>query len=163
MPGLIKPVNVFYSTSSNPHVGVHGGLCPLLTFNSSPAPPWCQQEGLSVRCLPFRWELFGFLYTQFGFLGGSEVENPPANAGDASSITEAGRSLEREMSIHSSIVAYKIPWAEELGRLQSMGSQRVGHDWAAENACMHKNWPSPLPGASLAFWDGPHPECFFPE
>ena len=36
--------------------------------------------------------------------------------------------LEKEMSIHSSIVAYKIPWAEELGRLQSMGSQRVGHD-----------------------------------
>ena len=36
--------------------------------------------------------------------------------------------LEKEMAIHSSIVAYKIPWAEELDRLQSMGSQRVGHD-----------------------------------
>ena len=36
--------------------------------------------------------------------------------------------LEKEMAIHSSIVAWKIPWTEELSRLQSMGSQRVGHD-----------------------------------
>ena len=69
--------------------------------------------------------------------------------------------LEKEMAIHSSIVAYIIPWAEEFCRLQSMGSQRVGRDWAAESACMHKNWQSPLPGASLAFWDGPPPEYVF--
>ena len=36
--------------------------------------------------------------------------------------------LEKEMSTHSSILAWKIPWMEEPGRLQSMGSQRVGHD-----------------------------------
>ena len=37
--------------------------------------------------------------------------------------------LEKEMATHSSIVAWKIPWTEEHGRLlQSMGSQRVGHD-----------------------------------
>ena len=36
--------------------------------------------------------------------------------------------LEKEMAIHSSTVAWKIPWTEELGRLQSMGSQRVGHE-----------------------------------
>ena len=36
--------------------------------------------------------------------------------------------LEKEMAIHSSTVARKIPWTEELGRLQSIGSQRVGHD-----------------------------------
>ena len=38
--------------------------------------------------------------------------------------------LEKEMATHSSILAWKIPWMEEPGRLQSMGSQRVGHDWA---------------------------------
>ena len=38
--------------------------------------------------------------------------------------------LEKEMATHSSILAGKIPWVEELGRLQSMGSQRVGHDRA---------------------------------
>ena len=36
--------------------------------------------------------------------------------------------LEREMTTHSSILAWKIPWMEEPGRLQSMGSQRVEHD-----------------------------------
>ena len=38
--------------------------------------------------------------------------------------------LKKEMTIHSSTVAWKIPWIEKPGRLQSMGSQRVGHDWA---------------------------------
>ena len=36
--------------------------------------------------------------------------------------------LEKEMATHSSILAQKIPWTEEPGRLQAMGSQRVGHD-----------------------------------
>ena len=36
--------------------------------------------------------------------------------------------LEKEMATHSSTLAWKIPWTEEPGRLQSMGSQRVGHD-----------------------------------
>ena len=36
--------------------------------------------------------------------------------------------LEQEMATHSSILAWKIPWAEEPGGLQSMGLQRVGHD-----------------------------------
>ena len=39
-------------------------------------------------------------------------------------------SLEKEMAAHSSTLARRIPWIEEPGRLQSMGSQRVGHDWA---------------------------------
>ena len=36
--------------------------------------------------------------------------------------------LEKAMATHSSTLAWKIPWTEEPGRLQSMGSQRVGHD-----------------------------------
>ena len=39
--------------------------------------------------------------------------------------------LEKEMAIHSSTIAWKIPWTEEPGSLQSMGSQRVRHDWAS--------------------------------
>ena len=38
--------------------------------------------------------------------------------------------LEKEMATHSNILAWRIPWTEEPGRLQSMGSHRVGHDWA---------------------------------
>ena len=37
--------------------------------------------------------------------------------------------LEKEMATHSSTLAWRIPWTEEPGRLQSMGSQRVRHDW----------------------------------
>ena len=36
--------------------------------------------------------------------------------------------LEEGMAMHSGILAWKIPWTEEPGRLQSMGSQKVGHD-----------------------------------
>ena len=37
--------------------------------------------------------------------------------------------LEKEIATHSSILAWRIPWTEEPGRLQSVGLQRVGHDW----------------------------------
>ena len=40
--------------------------------------------------------------------------------------------LEKEMPTHSSILAWEIPWTEELGRLQSMGSQKSQHDLATE-------------------------------
>ena len=56
-----------------------------------------------VKSLPARWE------TQVRSLGG---EDP----------------LEKEMETHSSILAWRIPWPEEPGGLQSMGSQRIGHD-----------------------------------
>ena len=41
--------------------------------------------------------------------------------------------MEKEKATHSSIIAWKIPWTEELGGLKSMGSQRVGHDWGTEH------------------------------
>ena len=44
--------------------------------------------------------------------------------------------LEKGMAVHSSIVAWRIPWAEEPGRLQSIGSQKVGHD-RSDLALMH--------------------------
>ena len=50
------------------------------------------------------------------------------NAGDPGSIPGWGRSLEKAMATHSSILAWKIPWTEEADNLQSMGLQRVGHD-----------------------------------
>ena len=51
-------------------------------------------------------------------------------------------SLEKEMATHSSILAWKMPWMEEPGKLQSMGLQRVGHDWAT---LLHFNSISWLP------------------
>ena len=51
------------------------------------------------------------------------VKNLAANAGDMGSISESGRSPEEGMATHSSILAWRIPWTEELGRAQSMESQ----------------------------------------
>ena len=45
--------------------------------------------------------------------------------------------LEKEMATLSNTLAWKIPWTKECGRLQSMGSQRVGHDWATSHTFIH--------------------------
>ena len=45
--------------------------------------------------------------------------------------------LEEEMATHSSILSWKISWTEESGGLQSMMSQKVGHDWATEHTHTH--------------------------
>ena len=66
----------------------------------------------------------------------------------------AGSWREKSMAPHSSILAWKIPWMEAPGRLQSMGSLRVGHDWVTSlSLFMHwrRKWqPTPvfLPGES---------------
>jgi len=52
------------------------------------------------------------------------------DVGDLGSIPGSGRSLEKEMATHSSILAWKIPWMGEPGGLQSMGLPRVGYDRA---------------------------------
>ena len=53
-----------------------------------------------------------------GFLGGSVVRNLPAcNAGDPGSIPGLGKSLEKEITTHSTILAWRIPWTEEPGGL----------------------------------------------
>ena len=62
------------------------------------------------------------------FPGGLVIKNLPANAGDAGSIPGSEDPLEEEMATHSSILAWRIPWTEKPGRLQSTGSQRVRHD-----------------------------------
>ena len=57
-------------------------------------------------------------------------KNPPANAGDIKDtglVPGSGRSPEKAMATHSSIHAWRIPWTEEPGRLQSTGLQTVGH------------------------------------
>ena len=56
------------------------------------------------------------------------VKNPPAMQETLIRSLSQEDSLEKGMATHSSILAWKIPWAEEPGGLQSMGSQRVGQD-----------------------------------
>ena len=59
-----------------------------------------------------------------GFPGASVVKNPPANGGDSGLIPGSGKSLEVEMTTHSSILAWEIPWTEDPDGLQSMESRK---------------------------------------
>ena len=68
-------------------------------------------------------------WTSYLLLGAQTVKNPPAMR--ETWVRSLGREdpLEEGMATHSSILTWRIPWTEEPGGLQSMGSQRVGHDW----------------------------------
>ena len=72
------------------------------------------------------WTAHPFL--RMSFPGGSEVKMSACNAGDLDLIPGWENPLEKEMATHSSILAWRIPWREEPGRLQSTGLQRVGHN-----------------------------------
>ena len=62
-----------------------------------------------------------------GFPGGSAVKNPPADAGDVSSVPESGRSPGEGNGYSLQFTCLGNPGTEEPGRLQSMGSQRIVH------------------------------------
>ena len=74
--------------------------------------------------------------SSMGSLGGLVVKNPPTNVETQETwVRSLGQEdhLEKEMATHFSILAWKIPWTEEPGRLQSMGSRKVNHD--SEHVC----------------------------
>ena len=90
---------------------------------SSIHPLWCH----------FGWplHLWVSLCSEWGFPGAAVVKN------QETWIWSLGWKdpLEKEMATHSSILAWKIPWTVEPGGLQSMGSQRVRHDWLSMHTC----------------------------
>ena len=116
-------------------------------------PTWNLLEFLNVLFSPHEkektlaWEYYNYftetdyflrliwLYTliniNMDFSGGSDSKEFTCNAGKPGSIPELGRYLGKEMAAHSSILAWRIPWTLEPGRLQSMGMQRDGHNWAS--------------------------------
>ena len=94
------------------------------------------------------WFFWSPICDPSGFSGGSDGEESACNAGDLALIPESGRSPGEETG-HSSILAWRIPWTEEPGRLQSMGSQRVRHNWATFTFTDPSNWQSLL-------WSTPH-------
>ena len=65
-----------------------------------------------------------------GFPGGSAVKNPPAVQETQVRTLGQENSLEEGMATHSSIPAWRIPWTEEPGSLQSIGLQGVRCDWS---------------------------------
>ena len=74
---------------------------------------------------------WGWASHLYHFSGGSDgKKKSTCNAADPGLIPGSGGPLEKEMATHSSILAWRIPWTSEPGRVQSKGLQRVGYDWA---------------------------------
>ena len=105
---------------------------------------------VSFRCTA-KWFHFYIIYTYSAYMidiyiyhicfpGGAVVKNLPANAGDARDVGQSVGwvdPLEEEMTTHSIILTWRIPWTKEPDRLQSMGSQRIRHVWMTEQAHAH--------------------------
>ena len=97
-------------------------------------------ESPLVSPSPWLWDNSNILllichYPKRSFSSGPVVKNPPAM--QEMRVWSLGQEdlLEEEMAPYSSILACKIPRTEELGWLQSTGSQKAGHDWARIHAC----------------------------
>ena len=90
---------------------------PFLTLSTHPSPP---------------------LFPYYFLLGFPDAEYACNDTGDTGLIPGSGRSPEEGMATHSSILAWRIPWAGKSGRLQSKGSQRVRHDWTTK--CILLEW-----------------------
>ena len=112
--------------------------------------PLCQSVSMS---------LLSKIINLLGFSSGSVVKNPPAvQEVQEMQVQSLGRGvpLKKEIAPNSSILAWRIPWTEESGGLQSMGSQTVGHDrgdlahmqadfyftWNSDHCIAHKNTSS---------------------
>ena len=78
---------------------------------------------------PLTWAVWGFLFGEASLMA-QRIKRLPAM--QETWVLSLGWEdpLEKEMATHSSILAWRIPWTEEPGGLQSTGLQRVGHDWA---------------------------------
>ena len=126
----------------------------LLKPSSRTQPKWSPTREPRCGHFHFPWEL---CYSTVLFLSCQMrmsqvvlvVKNPLANAKDireAGSIPWLGRASGGSMAIHSSVLAWRISWTEEPGELQSMGSQRVGHDWLTFRQEYWSGLPFPSPG-----------------
>ena len=80
-------------------------------------------------CSVLQWPI---LLGVLGFPVAQAIKNLPAM--QKTQVQSLGREdpLEKGMATHSSILAWRIPWTEEPGGLQSLGSKRVGHNWATD-------------------------------
>ena len=113
-PGWVPGCKTHKSIGSLLWLGPHG------VFNSQSCLRWISSN-LSVTV---------WVFLPWASLVAQTVKHLPTMRGTRVRSLGRGDPLEGEMATHSSILAWRIPWTEDPGRLQSMGSQRVRHDWA---------------------------------
>ena len=106
---------IFYAAIDNQHLFPIVGIAFLPHTNSH---------------LYWRAQIIGkFPFLLYSGEVGSNCKESACNAGDVGLIPGWENPLEKAMATHSSILAWRIPWTEKWGGLQSMGSQRVRQDW----------------------------------
>ena len=99
---------------------------PRVCSNSCPSSRWCHPAS-SSSVVPFSSHLQSFPAS-----GSFQMSQFFTSGGQSIGVSASASVLPmKETATHSSTLAWKIPWTEEPGRLQSMGSQRVRHSWAA--------------------------------
>ena len=114
---------------------------------------WLLQKcrvALKITACPIHCFIYNNVYLLRGFLVAQMVKNQPAMQETRVWFLGQEDPREKGMATHSSILAWRIPWTEEPGRLQSMGSQRVRHDWATFTTTTNLLIPNSKP-ACLAF------------
>ena len=88
---------------------------------------WVPRERPQIKTIVI-FKVLSSLLLHRASLMAQTVKNLPAIRETQVQSLGQEESLEKGMGTHSSVVAWRIPWTEKPGRLQSMGSQRVGHD-----------------------------------
>ena len=120
----------------------------LYTFNQLQSLPWGFFQSLPptpsnlphFQAIFIRSLLLWFIFQNFNWnhtvwgasLIAQLVKNLPAMQETRVRLLGQEDPLEKEMATHSSILAWRVPWTEESGRLQSVGSQRARHNWATK-------------------------------
>ena len=131
-PGLLHCRQILYQVSckGSPRI------LEWIAYPFSSADPGIKPGSPALQADSLPTELsFMYLGSQVALV----VKNVSANKGDIrhkGSNPGSGDPLEEGMATHSSILAWRIPWTEEPGRLQSRGSQRVRHNWS-DLVCTH--------------------------
>ena len=105
---------------------------------------WKQHTGLKLWISHCQLWPQGLVYTQLlylprfvlelDFTGGSDDKESACSAGDLGSIPGLGKPMEEKWQPPPVLLPGEYPWTEELGGLQSMGLQRIGHDWATKHS-----------------------------
>ena len=124
---------------------------PSSTVNAQVAPPGLQVSNLRVHLKVKK--IARFQLTLVSSDGSLMVKNLPAMQETQVQSLGWEDPLEKGMATQSSILAWRIPWTEELGGLQSMGLQRVRHDWVTDTFTFSylgkwsnlPKWPKPSP------------------
>ena len=133
--------------------GFHTSSAPLGWLHVTEVWTWFSLL-VSGSCVPF---LFYWLHSWFwGFLSGSVVKNLPAMQETQETwVRSLGQEdpLKEEPASDPSILAWRIPWTEEPGGVQPMGSQRAGHSWAHTQ----RSWFGPCLGPGPRFCSGSGP------